>query len=92
MGMFDYVDAPAEPCPAGCGATVGDWQTKDGDRLMTAVHRDALEERLGPDGPVRTYSIHRYYTSCDNCHAWIEYERWPDGTWPPTPRFTRSNR
>lgn len=64
MGMFDYVTVPVEAqvCPA-CGAKVNDFQSKDGLCQM--------------DEPVSWTGCNRFYTSCSNCSAWIEYRRTP---------------
>lgn len=52
MGMFDYVDAPPVTCK--CGATVSEWQSKDGPCELL---------RLSVD------SVNTYYGICRTCKA-----------------------
>lgn len=66
MGMFDYVDAPDQTCS--CGATVKDWQSKDGDCQLELLPADAVSN---------------YYTFCEGCGAWWEFNR-IDGVWQGT--------
>jgi hypothetical protein len=61
MGMFNWVDAPAEPCPAtGCDGEVTGWQSKDNDCCLAHVKVD---------------EVGNYYSGCDRCDCWIEYRR-----------------
>ncbi len=46
-------------CPV-CGKTVRDFQSKDNGCLL-------LELEFG--------EVNNFYSSCDNCGAWIEYNR-----------------
>jgi uncharacterized protein (UPF0212 family) len=55
MGMFDYVEYEAK-CPK-CGASITDWQSKDGDCLM-----DVLTPK----------DVRYFYTSCPVCGVWID--------------------
>ena len=48
-------------CPR-CRGKITGFQTKDGDCSMATVHPSTLTN---------------FYTSCDNCGAWIEYNRKP---------------
>lgn len=44
-------------CPK-CGETVADFQTKDGDLFLDTVNYG---------------EVHNFYSSCDKCRVWIEF-------------------
>ena len=75
MGMFDDVNHPAEPCPR-CGKMVGGWQTKS--------RPDPSMEMLEPSDIIGG----AFYSFCDACHTWINYEVVPVGPIPYTLRRT----
>lgn len=58
MGMFDWVAFKC-PCPE-CGDVLGQWQTKDGDRVL---------ELLTPS------SVDNFYDICVGCDLWIQLDR-----------------
>lgn len=74
MGMFDYVDAPEVPCPE-CGEMIGGWQSKSGPCELL---------RLQPK------QVANFYTSCNECHVWIEYTRDEPTPDDPFAGFTRT--
>ena len=64
MGMYDCVSVPDIDCPK-CGKPLSDWQSKSGDCVLDEIHYSAVDN---------------FYTSCDECHAWIEFTKrvYPD--------------
>ena len=46
-------------CPK-CGANVDDFQSKDGPCCLLTLEY---------------WEVDRFYSSCDACHAWLEYRR-----------------
>ena len=61
MGLFDDVKYEA-PC-AKCGAILTDWQSKSGPRLWGTQ--------------VEPHQVRNFYTSCDTCKQWNEYDVFP---------------
>jgi hypothetical protein len=59
MGMFDDIIGHEEPCPR-CGATVKGWQSKSGPCELRELHFSM---------------VWNFYTNCDKCGLWIEYDR-----------------
>lgn len=56
MGLFNYVNFSTK-CPC-CGVDLKDFQSKDGDTIMTTVE---------------PWEVSNFYTSCDFCKCWVEY-------------------
>lgn len=71
MGMFDWVNVPPMPCPF-CGEenSLRNWQTKDSDCLLNTVEY---------------WTVDNFYTSCDECDAWVEFSRHIPREKPTTP-------
>lgn len=62
MGMFDDVRTPvAVACPE-CGHETDSFQSKDGPCELLTI-RDLRR-------------ISQFYTSCDKCKAWIQFDRY----------------
>jgi len=59
MGMFDYVNTPEIKCP-NCGEIVTGFQSKDGPCYLKTVE---------------FWTLDNFYSSCDSCNAWIQYNR-----------------
>ena len=60
MGMFDWVNVPPMNCP-NCGKDgLRGWQSKDGPCLMETVDY---------------WSVSQFYTYCEACKAWIQFDR-----------------
>lgn len=85
MGMFDYiVDVPEVECPD-CGEPVTGWQSKD----------DICDLQKIP-----YWQVDNFYTFCDNCKCWIEFNRKTDRQYlplsayeqTPCPELTKSLR
>jgi len=64
MGMYDCVNFEMR-CPE-CNMLINDFQTKDtsGDRVLQLNSVDIRE-------------VFNFYTFCDNCKTWIEFNRKP---------------
>jgi hypothetical protein len=58
MGMFDYVETPPIKCQA-CDNMITEWQSKD---------RECILDRL------QYWEVENFYTSCNKCKAWNEYQ------------------
>jgi hypothetical protein len=61
MGMFDYINGPQMKCVE-CDAELRGWQSKDGPCEL-----DTLDFT----------QVDRFYTSCDKCGTWHEWNRKP---------------
>lgn len=59
MGMFDVINDFSMDCPI-CGNHLTDFQTKDNEPLMNRVDKDSVNE---------------FYTMCDDCSVWVQFER-----------------
>jgi len=56
MGMYDDINYSMD-CPK-CGASVGGFQSKDGNCIL---------------GTLEFWEVSNFYTHCPKCSAWIEF-------------------
>lgn len=68
MGMFDDIKYEA-PCPL-CNDPITGWQSKDGPQVLAKYTPKELADEVPVDE--RGRKTFKFYTSCDNCDAWIE--------------------
>ena len=73
MGMYDYVTDVPE-VTCSCGAEVTGWQTKDFSRQLVEIPY---------------WEVDNFYTMCDSCKAWHEFNR--EVPAPPRPEVPITN-
>lgn len=62
MGLYNTVNDFSIPCP-NCGKLLEDFQSKCGESCMNLVS---------------TKEIDNFYTMCDTCRTWVEFDRKKD--------------
>ena len=78
MGMFDWIThVPETDCP-NCGEPLSGWQSKDGKCQLKSIPY---------------WHVDVFYTSCDNCNEWVEFQKEPPiRTWVPMTDYEINSR